>query len=798
MVNAFVEASGDNIETSPSLYAFFDQSRYLFDCGEGTQRYFTQRQSINITKVTNIFITSLKWESIGGLLGLMYTVDDVGIKQINLYGPRGLHQLFRAARDFSSHRGVVINIYEVSSLHTHSFSSSDFHVTAVPAVRGPASIVRDDGHPVIAYSLTGTVFQQQPDLSKKSSGSSPPRSMSPPRSPRGGRKFNPRDEEKTLDPTYERSHETCISYICSTNDFVGKFLPERAAELGIPKGPIYGRLVNGHTITLPNGTVVQPREVMEEPSPATRFAIIRCPDTDYFDTLLNSPAFDQFFDGSFKMTTIFHITPPQVLNAPRYIAFMERFGSATKHVVMNRENASHYPSFQAANDYVGKLSQFLPSMFASPPLIPTPSPILAIDSPASDTLRANLLPVHKLTRVTLGPASFAGEINYISLASELDYADMKGIDEYFAMPEVVSEIERINKIVKEVEASPNKLEYPKILFTGTGSSMPCKYRNVTGHHVLLERGGLLLDCGEGTYGQIVRFYGEASDKIILDIKMIWISHIHADHHLGIPRIIEKRMEIARRLGVDIPPVVVVGPPQLVNWMRSLINILPLYFHGITTDSYDTDSKARAAAADLGILSLKSVPVIHCYRACGAVIELDNGVKFTFSGDTRPCPELEKEGKGSTFLIHEATFGEDFAAEAVMKKHSTLSEALGVAKNMEAKFTILTHFSQRYPKLTQLASATPTTYGIAFDLIRVSPYQFPLLPLIIKPAEDLSLSDQKEKKERAEEIVLKKCQLPTKSITWLCNQRHPKSFSSIGTTAQPTTGPTHKETASTGT
>lgn len=44
---------------------------------------------------------------------------------------------------------------------------------------------------------------------------------------------------------------------------------------------------------------------------------------------------------------------------------------------------------------------------------------------------------------------------------------------------------------------------------------------------------ILLDCGEGTYGQIIRFYGaEESKEVFRKLKAIYISHLHADHHIG--------------------------------------------------------------------------------------------------------------------------------------------------------------------------------------------------------------------------------------------------------------------------
>lgn len=41
---------------------------------------------------------------------------------------------------------------------------------------------------------------------------------------------------------------------------------------------------------------------------------------------------------------------------------------------------------------------------------------------------------------------------------------------------------------------------------------------------------LLLDCGEGTFGQLCRHYGDAVDDVLSKISTIFVSHLHADHH----------------------------------------------------------------------------------------------------------------------------------------------------------------------------------------------------------------------------------------------------------------------------
>jgi hypothetical protein len=48
-------------------------------------------------------------------------------------------------------------------------------------------------------------------------------------------------------------------------------------------------------------------------------------------------------------------------------------------------------------------------------------------------------------------------------------------------------------------------EEMEIVFLGTGSSQPSKYRNVSAIYVhLFKQGGIMLDCGEGTYAQLTR------------------------------------------------------------------------------------------------------------------------------------------------------------------------------------------------------------------------------------------------------------------------------------------------------
>ena len=126
-----------------------------------------------------------------------------------------------------------------------------------------------------------------------------------------------------------------------------------------------------------------------------------------------------------------------------------------------------------------------------------------------------------------------------------------------------------------------------------------------------------------------------------------------------------------------------------------------------------------------VLNLESVQVAkanHCLGATTCAFTWHNGFKFAYSGDTRPTQEFIRIGRGATLLLHEATFDDELHGEAVAKKHSTTSEAIKAGIDMDAKALMLTHFSQRYPKLPIIAKdghgKQRMKVALAFDMMRM--------------------------------------------------------------------------------
>ena len=130
-------------------------------------------------------------------------------------------------------------------------------------------------------------------------------------------------------------------------------------------------------------------------------------------------------------------------------------------------------------------------------------------------------------------------------------------------------------------------------------------------------------------------------------------------------------------------------------------------------------------------TLCNVEVEHCRDAHAAILEMDvpssrpncslEKLTVCFSGDTRPSDNLVGHCRrctgGISLLIHEATFLHDGhgKSEAKKKKHSTTIEALDIARRIDAKACLLTHFSQRYQHVNYADVSRDTSYAFPWGL-----------------------------------------------------------------------------------
>jgi ribonuclease BN (tRNA processing enzyme) len=54
--------------------------------------------------------------------------------------------------------------------------------------------------------------------------------------------------------------------------------------------------------------------------------------------------------------------------------------------------------------------------------------------------------------------------------------------------------------------------------------------------------GVLMDCSEGTYGQLLDHFQdkETLNHLLFNLKVIYITHMHGDHHIGLAKILYER------------------------------------------------------------------------------------------------------------------------------------------------------------------------------------------------------------------------------------------------------------------
>lgn len=80
---------------------------------------------------------------------------------------------------------------------------------------------------------------------------------------------------------YSLDHtKPCFGYSLVEEERKGEFYPEKAIEMGVKKGPLFGRLQRGEAITLEDGRVIKPEDVMGKSRRGRKFSYIT--DTLYF------------------------------------------------------------------------------------------------------------------------------------------------------------------------------------------------------------------------------------------------------------------------------------------------------------------------------------------------------------------------------------------------------------------------------------------------------------------------------------------------------------------------------------
>jgi ribonuclease Z len=219
----------------------------------------------------------------------------------------------------------------------------------------------------------------------------------------------------------------------------------------------------------------------------------------------------------------------------------------------------------------------------------------------------------------------------------------------------------------------------------------------------------------------------------MKVNRIFITHLHGDHFLGLPGMIQSMAFRGR-----IEPLHIYGPIGIEETLKHIIKLgyytikFPIVAHevedGVIIEeknfrvsctptrhsvlnlAYSVEEKRsrkflREKALELGI---KPGPDYGKLQR-GMAIKLGDrtikpedvlgekrkGLKIVYSGDTMPCEEMVRFAEGADLLIHESTFDGANEIKALKTGHCTAPSAAKIAKSADAKKLVLTHLSTRY-------------------------------------------------------------------------------------------------------
>ena len=275
----------------------------------------------------------------------------------------------------------------------------------------------------------------------------------------------------------------------------------------------------------------------------------------------------------------------------------------------------------------------------------------------------------------------------------------------------------------------------KVSILGCGSAVPTSWHNPSCQIVYHKGRQFMIDCGEGSQMQMIRF-GQKYKKL----DHIFISHLHGDHYYGLIGLINS-FHLMRRE----KPLKIFCPAELQTIIELQLKVsntnlfYPLHFHHLV------EEKETIVFEDPAIF-IKAFPLKHSLPVWGFLVKekpklrrinksfiKDHDLKieeikqiklggsytspdgklfaheeittasyparsYAYCSDTSYQKSTAKFVDGVDLLYHESTFDnsqEDLAAKTL---HSTASQAAQVAKEAHAGTLLLGHYSARFSEL----------------------------------------------------------------------------------------------------
>ncbi len=296
---------------------------------------------------------------------------------------------------------------------------------------------------------------------------------------------------------------------------------------------------------------------------------------------------------------------------------------------------------------------------------------------------------------------------------------------------------------------------------GSGGMMPMPYRFLTSLAVRHQGQLYLFDAGEGCQINLKK-----AKLGIKSLRLVTVSHLHADHCLGLPGLLMLRAQVT-----DPGPLTILGPPGIARFVSELRELLG-FFINYQIKFEEWDGTGSEVAYEDELVRIQWAPLEHSAFCLGYRLEehprpgkfkpeaalalgvpegplwgklqygesvvLESGITvmpdevvgparpgrhICYAVDTRPNGSLDKLCLGVDAAFLEGMFLPEDQEEAEEKMHMTVVEAARVAANASARLAVLVHISPRYVEedLEKLTEAVQKfgTVKIGRDLDRYS-------------------------------------------------------------------------------
>ncbi len=277
-----------------------------------------------------------------------------------------------------------------------------------------------------------------------------------------------------------------------------------------------------------------------------------------------------------------------------------------------------------------------------------------------------------------------------------------------------------------------------VTILGSSSATPIYNRNPTAQALNINERLYLIDCGEGTQQQMLRFDVKSSR-----IDYIFISHLHGDHYLGLLGLLSSLHLNGRK-----KPITLFGPPPLIEIIELQLKHsqtslhFELIFHPTNTDAPEVILDNQDISVETIILDHRipctgflfrqkrrlrkiikdkveelEVPISYysnlkrgadyyalngkTYPNAELTTNSDEPKAYAYCSDTLYNESYFKQINGVDLLYHEATFAHDMLDRAKETHHTTALQAGEIAKQNGIKKLIIGHFSARYKTLAEL-------------------------------------------------------------------------------------------------